>query len=127
MFGCKAYAHVKLGKLDTRAVKCLFIGYPEGVKGYKLRCLEPGMERTLISRDVTFVEDEFPMKLHVHQSPTTDSCIDPSNPLIGVELPTDSSSARKETILVDTLRNIDNDIIISSSTINLQEIDRRGA
>lgn len=32
VFGCKAYAHVKLGKLDVRDVKCVFIGYPEGVK-----------------------------------------------------------------------------------------------
>ena len=36
VFGSLAYAHVKQGKLDARAVKCVFIGYPEGVKGYKL-------------------------------------------------------------------------------------------
>lgn len=36
VFGCLAYAHVRKDKLDARAVKCFFIGYPEGVKGYKL-------------------------------------------------------------------------------------------
>lgn len=35
-FGCIAYAHIKQGKLDPRAVKCMFIGYPEGTKGYEV-------------------------------------------------------------------------------------------
>ena len=29
-----AYAHQKQGKLDARAKKCMFVGYPEGIKGY---------------------------------------------------------------------------------------------
>lgn len=48
VFGCKAYGHAKLGKLDARAVNCVFIGYPEVVKGYMIRCIELGMERTLV-------------------------------------------------------------------------------
>jgi len=36
LFGLLAFAHVKQGKLAARAVKCMFIGNPEGVKGYKL-------------------------------------------------------------------------------------------
>lgn len=36
VFGCTAYAHVDNGKLEPRAVKCLFLGYSSGVKGYKL-------------------------------------------------------------------------------------------
>ena len=36
VFGCTAYPHIKQGKLDPRAKRCLFIGYPNGVKGYKL-------------------------------------------------------------------------------------------
>ncbi|KAH9297528.1 hypothetical protein KI387_029210, partial [Taxus chinensis] len=38
-FGCEAYAHVpkeKLTMLDSKVVKCIFIGYGYGVKGYKL-------------------------------------------------------------------------------------------
>ena len=61
MFGSLTFAHVKQGKLDARAVKCLFIGYPEGVKGYKLWKLEPGETRCIISRDVTFDESKMAM------------------------------------------------------------------
>lgn len=39
-----------------------FLGYPEGVKGYKLWCIEPGSEKCMISRDVVFKEEEFPLK-----------------------------------------------------------------
>ncbi|KAA0041875.1 Retrovirus-related Pol polyprotein from transposon TNT 1-94 [Cucumis melo var. makuwa] len=33
VFGCTTYAHVKDGKLNKRALKCMFIGYPQGAKG----------------------------------------------------------------------------------------------
>nr|GFC12816.1 retrovirus-related Pol polyprotein from transposon TNT 1-94 [Tanacetum cinerariifolium] len=33
-FGCVAYSHVQQGKLKPRAVKCVLLGYPEGVKGH---------------------------------------------------------------------------------------------
>jgi len=33
VFGALAYARIKQDKLEGRAVKCLFIGYPKGVKG----------------------------------------------------------------------------------------------
>lgn len=58
VFGCIAYAHIKQDKLEPRALKCIFIGYLEGVKGYKLWCLEPGHKKCLISRDVVFDEHE---------------------------------------------------------------------
>ena len=32
-FGCIGYVHRKQGKLDPRALKAVFIGYPKGVKG----------------------------------------------------------------------------------------------
>ncbi|KAL2541288.1 zinc finger protein [Abeliophyllum distichum] len=35
VFGCTAYAHQKEGKLDIRAKKCVFLGYPDGVKEIK--------------------------------------------------------------------------------------------
>lgn len=32
VFECKAYAHIKQDKLEARALRCVFIGYPTGVK-----------------------------------------------------------------------------------------------
>ena len=60
VFGCSAFMHSKTDKLDPRSRKCVFLGYPEGVKGYKVWLRdEPGFKVT-ISRDVIFNESEFP-------------------------------------------------------------------
>lgn len=52
VFGCSAYAHVRQDKLEPRAKKFIFLGYPEGVKGYKYWFIEEGSEKVIISRDV---------------------------------------------------------------------------
>ncbi|KAG8475586.1 hypothetical protein CXB51_032459 [Gossypium anomalum] len=54
IFGCLAYAHVDNGKLEPRSIKCVFLGYKAGVKGYKLWC--PKNRKVVISRDVVFYE-----------------------------------------------------------------------
>ncbi|KAG8480615.1 hypothetical protein CXB51_024767 [Gossypium anomalum] len=54
IFGCPAYAHVNNGKLEPRSIKCVFLGYKAGVKGYKLWC--PENRKVVISRDVVFYE-----------------------------------------------------------------------
>ena len=36
VFGCAAYAHQNEGKLEPRAVKGVFVGYPNGVKGSRV-------------------------------------------------------------------------------------------
>ena len=56
IFGCNAYAHVRQDKLEPRALKFIFLGYLEGVMAYKLWCLEPGMRKCILSRDVGFNE-----------------------------------------------------------------------
>ena len=58
IFGCPAYAHIKQGKLEPRALKCIFLGYPKGVKGYKLWCTDMKPPKAIISRDVVFNEAE---------------------------------------------------------------------
>ncbi|KAG8480600.1 hypothetical protein CXB51_024784 [Gossypium anomalum] len=54
IFGCPAYAHVDNGKLEPRSIKCVFLGYKAGVKGYKLWC--PENRKVVICRDVVFDE-----------------------------------------------------------------------
>jgi len=55
-FGCITYAYLKHDKLELRALKCIFIGYLERVKGHKLWCLESGHKRCIINIGVVFNE-----------------------------------------------------------------------
>jgi hypothetical protein len=49
-----AYAHVDNGKLESRAIKCIFLGYGSGVKAYKL--WNPEAHKAFYSRNVVFNE-----------------------------------------------------------------------
>jgi hypothetical protein len=57
VFGCDAYVHVpkeNKSKLDKKVEKCIFIGYKDGLKGYKL--WNPETKKVVYSRDVVFRE-----------------------------------------------------------------------
>jgi hypothetical protein len=57
VFGCDAFFHVPKEKrinMDKKEVKCIFIGYKEGMKGYKL--WDPTSRRTLYIRYVVFIQ-----------------------------------------------------------------------
>ncbi|KOM56062.1 hypothetical protein LR48_Vigan10g195400 [Vigna angularis] len=59
IFGCIAFVHShhpNRSKLDPKALKCIFIGYPSNKKGYK--CYHPQSRRIFISMDVTFHETQ---------------------------------------------------------------------
>ena len=61
-FGCVAYAHINQGKLEPRAQKCMFIGYAERVKGYKLWFRRENVTKVIVSRDVVFRESQMYME-----------------------------------------------------------------
>ncbi|KAG8486278.1 hypothetical protein CXB51_019698 [Gossypium anomalum] len=66
IFGCPAYAHVDNGKLESRSIKCVFLGYKAGVKGYKL--WYPENRKVVISRDVVFNETAMLLNLSLKDS-----------------------------------------------------------
>ncbi|RWR98872.1 retrovirus-related Pol polyprotein from transposon TNT 1-94-like protein, partial [Dinothrombium tinctorium] len=58
VFGCQAYAHIlieKRQKLDANSTKCIFLGYSESIKAYRLQEVKTG--KLVISRDVIFSEN----------------------------------------------------------------------
>ena len=57
VFGCASYVHVpkeNRSKLNKKAETCIFIGYKDGVKDYKL--WNPETKKTVYSLDVVFRE-----------------------------------------------------------------------
>jgi len=67
VFSYAAYAKVpdqRRTKLDAKGVKCLFLGYCEGTKAYRLICLET--KKIIKSPDVVFFEN----KMHLEDCPS---------------------------------------------------------
>ena len=57
-FGCIAYVHIPSElrkKLDDRSEKCIFTGYNETSKSYRL--YNPISKKLILSRDVKFLEN----------------------------------------------------------------------
>lgn len=73
IFGSRVYIHVPAvnrQKLDPKGVECIFIGYCDTSKAY--RVFDPSTQKVMISRDVIFDElQEMTMvKLTTNQRPT---------------------------------------------------------
>ena len=60
VFGCATYVHQNERKLKPRALKCIFLGYLQGVKGYRLWVKDGRGFKTINSRDVILNEFDFP-------------------------------------------------------------------
>lgn len=61
VFGCRAYVHIQKKyrkEAPWHMQKCVYFGFANEYKGYK--CYNPETGQIIISRDVTFNEDEFP-------------------------------------------------------------------
>jgi hypothetical protein len=59
VFGCVSYTHVPddlRRKMDNKVHKCIFVGYSEETKGYKL--YDPLTRKLIINRNVQFMENE---------------------------------------------------------------------
>ena len=59
VFWCVSFAHIyahNWEKLDSRALKCIFVRYSATKKGYK--CYHLSSRKFFISMDVTFVEKQ---------------------------------------------------------------------
>jgi hypothetical protein len=72
IFGCKTFAHIpdeKRSKLKSKSMPCVFLGYCEGTKAYRLMCVET--KRIIKSRDVVFLEGTKKVKgVHHNRSPS---------------------------------------------------------
>jgi transposase InsO family protein len=98
VFGCVCFVHDyrnSVGKLDPRAVKCVFVGYSPSQKGY--RCWCPSERRFFVSMDVTFREHE------PYYGSTNDTGIALSPPELQQEGESNSGGTLVDTILVPTL------------------------
>jgi hypothetical protein len=60
VFGSHAWAHIPSEKrkdLEPKIQECIFVGYPDGVKGYRL--LNPFTKNIFIERSVKFEEGPY--------------------------------------------------------------------
>eukprot|EP00253_Pinus_taeda_P006200 PITA_06200 len=70
VFGSRAWARIPSENrqaLDPQRIECIFVGYPDGVKGYRL--LIPSTDKLIIKRSVKFEES----LSHAPQSPHADT------------------------------------------------------
>jgi len=66
VFGCDAYVHVpkeKRTKFDSKSKMCIYIGYKDGLKGYKI--LNPETRKVVYKRNVAFREVKHVIKREV--------------------------------------------------------------
>jgi hypothetical protein len=62
VWGCQAYVQVQRDvwtKVEPHMVRCVFIGYPNGYKGWKF--WDPVAKKVIISETATFDEHSFPL------------------------------------------------------------------
>lgn len=62
IFEAYVFAHIKPDKLEIRVVKCVFVGYPENMKSYKLWKVKFGELKLIIIMDVTLGKTRKRMK-----------------------------------------------------------------
>uniref|UniRef100_A0ACD5ZRV2 Uncharacterized protein n=1 Tax=Avena sativa TaxID=4498 RepID=A0ACD5ZRV2_AVESA len=115
VFGCTAYAHVDNGKLEPRAVKCIFLGYGSGVKAYKL--WNPETKKILLSRNVVFNES-----VMYHDSlPSDTSTVAVGEERVNVQVENLQKTVDNDAIVEDTHEENIDDIVVQHSPTVLQQ------
>ncbi|KAJ9553824.1 hypothetical protein OSB04_017869 [Centaurea solstitialis] len=98
IFGCSCFVRdtrPHLSKLDPKSLKCVFLGYSRLQKGY--RCFSPVLNRYIVSRDVTFMEEVpfYPVSTCLDHENQDDLLIYPiPTPSSTVDFPVPSDSAQ---------------------------------
>lgn len=70
--------HIRMKGKEPRSLKCIFIGYPQGINGYMLWVRDRRCFKTIISRDVIFNKSNFLCLLNIN--PATGSKEISTNP-----------------------------------------------
>jgi hypothetical protein len=110
VFGCTAYAHVDNGKLEPRAVKCIFLGCQSGVKGYKL--WNPQTQKIVISRNVIFNESAM-----LHENPSTSAPVQQTSSVQVEHFIDVDSTPDNDNVLVEDAPNVDDSPIVDDPSI----------
>ncbi|KAH9705237.1 retrovirus-related pol polyprotein from transposon RE1 [Citrus sinensis] len=131
-FGCLAYAYNRGHRGDkfaSRSRRCIFMGYPFGKKGWYLYDLESASFFT--SRDVTFVEHDFPYKALTEPTATVMPASERDELVLAEDLSHDLSAPVVSPDLQDTgdvLKTINTlSPVPSSPTFDEHAFDDRGA
>jgi ATP-binding cassette subfamily B (MDR/TAP) protein 1 len=110
VFCCTAYAHVDNGKLEPRAVKCIFLGHQSGVKGYKL--WNPQTQKVVISKNVIFNESTM-----LPDNPSTSAPVQQTSSVQVEHFIDVDSTPDNDNVVVQDAPNVDDSPIVDDLSI----------
>ena len=117
VFGCTAYMHVPKEtrrKWDAKSIKCIFVGYCIGRKGYRLWDSES--KEIHLSRDVTFFEHDFDGRVKARKERSVSE-------MCPVDLTASDEAILEEEQLVDGERVHDN--TVESTDKEVQNVEQQ--